>query len=125
MKKSLKNFCKGGVNYFGQGTVYISDAKDTERFDDANFDVVRLDRSNGHEGHVNMGAVVCLGDNDANRAINALQLVIDRIRREAVGDCIKPQSPRADAEQENVGYVKQTVNMRWALNEALRQTLEK
>jgi hypothetical protein len=101
MTDNLKKFCDGGINYFGNGTIYISDAKDIERFDETNFDIVRLDRSEGPECEVNAGVIICLGQESASDAIAAVELVLTQMKLDIVRGKIIPQPPRKDAQHEN------------------------
>lgn len=106
MTDNLKKFCHGGINYFGNGTIYISDAKDIERFDETNFDIVRLDRSKGAECEVNSGVIVCVGQESAGDAIAAVELVLTQMKLDIVRGNIIAQLPRSDAEHENEVLVR-------------------
>lgn len=109
MTDNLKKFCDGGINYYGNGTIYISDAKDIERFDGTNFDINRMDISAGPDCEINAGVVICLGDESASSAIAAVELILAQMKLDIVRGAMIPQPPRSDAQHENEVLVKHKV----------------
>lgn len=93
----LKKFCEGLERYHGVGTVFITDGKDVERFDNCCFNAERGDIYGG-DGELGGSLMVAFDEDKLDFVVNSMQMLIDKIRAGSRRNKILPQPRRADAD---------------------------
>jgi hypothetical protein len=97
----LKKFCEGVEKFSGSGTVFITDGKDVERFDDCGFNAERNDNRSACDGYLGCCLMLAFDEPKLDFVINGIEKILVELKSRSRRNKILPGPRRADAEQED------------------------
>lgn len=96
----LQKFCEGLERYHGYGTVFITDGKDVERFDNCCFNAERSDAQDTGDGYLDCSLMLAFDQPKLDFVINGIEKILAELKSRSRRNKILPGPRRADAATE-------------------------